>query len=174
VSDHNENTNPIDPATAVCIRRKVRQIVRRTALNPSDREDLEQDIVLEILRRLPAFDETRGKREAFIRVLLNHAVADLIRKLLSRKVPVPLTLDELAVDDPGERLVSLAQDVETVLTGLPLHLREIAELLKTLSITKAARELGMPRATLQDRVRVLRQRFEQAGLRDNFANSSVS
>jgi transposase-like protein len=37
--------------------------------------------------------------------------------------------------------------------------------LKSHSIAEIARDLGVPRTTLNDTVRRLRQRFEQAGLR---------
>ena len=38
--------------------------------------------------------------------------------------------------------------------------------MKTQSISAIAREIGVPRTTLNDTVRRLRQRFEAAGLRD--------
>jgi RNA polymerase sigma-70 factor (ECF subfamily) len=172
VSNLSEKTNPIDLTTAGRIRRKSQQLVRQAALTSSDRDDIEQDLTLELLRRLPAYNPARGQREPFIQMVLNHAASGILGK--SRHRNVPRDLDDQAVDDPSERLVSLARDVEILLKELPVGLRKLAELLKSCSIAEASRELGIPRTTLNDRVRVLRERFERAGLRDYLSISSVT
>jgi transposase-like protein len=57
-------------------------------------------------------------------------------------------------------------DLAEVIDSMPGELRDLAKRMKTQSISAIAREIGVPRTTLNDAVRRLRQRFEQAGLRD--------
>jgi len=63
-------------------------------------------------------------------------------------------------------LSQLASDLADVVAALPDELRDLAERLKTQSISEIAREVGIPRTTVNDTVRRLRQRFEHAGLRE--------
>jgi RNA polymerase sigma-70 factor (ECF subfamily) len=173
VSTPAEKPNPIDPVTAGLIRSKARQIVWRANLSPSDAEDIAQDLSIALLRRLPALDIERSPREPFIRLLLNNAAANILRGLVQQRRPIS-GLVEMPVDDPEAKLVALALDLQTVLDQLPKHLRELAELLKTCSIAEAATRLNIPRTTLNDWVRLIREQFEKAGLRDYLGTSSVT
>jgi hypothetical protein len=56
-------------------------------------------------------------------------------------------------------------DLADVVAHLPKELRDLAERLKSRSLSETSRELGIPRSTLQRRVHRLRQYFEDAGLR---------
>lgn len=173
MSDRPERDNPIDAATAGLIRRKARELARQCGLTPHDRDDVEQDITLEVLRRLPRFDEARGARRSFLRLLVEHAAADLLHRA-ARPRPRAGETVEPAVGDRATRLAALARDVEAVLAALPADLRTLAEVLKTRSVTEAAEFLGVPRTTLNDRVRALRERFAGAGMRDYLPCSSVA
>ena len=73
-----------------------------------------------------------------------------------------------------QETVELALDVEEVLNRLPDNLRGLCELLKTGSIADAARAMGVPRMTLNDHVKKLREFFEAAGLRDYLAGRPSS
>ena len=55
--------------------------------------------------------------------------------------------------------------VNDVLAQLPPELRQLADLLQDSPMAEAARILGVARTTLYGRVRKLRQRFEEKGLR---------
>ena len=46
----------IDPYAAGLIRFKARQLVGQAGFTASDRNDLEQDLILDLLRRLPKYD----------------------------------------------------------------------------------------------------------------------
>ena len=65
-----------------------------------------------------------------------------------------------------QELCELAQDVADIVAGLPPELRELAEALKTESISQIARRTGLPRRTINARVRQLRERLERAGLKN--------
>jgi hypothetical protein len=57
-------------------------------------------------------------------------------------------------------------DITEVVTKLPDELRDLAERLKTRSVSEIARDMGVPRTTLNESVRRLCRRFESAGLKD--------
>lgn len=59
--------------------------------------------------------------------------------------------------------MELRLDCEEVLDRLPPDLGRIAELLKVMSLSDAARELGIPKTTLWNRLAVLRRHFAAAG-----------
>ena len=58
----------------------------------------------------------------------------------------------------------LASDVATVIAELSSEDRELCERLQSQPLTEIARELGIARSTLADRLQKLRSQFEQAGL----------
>ena len=59
----------------------------------------------------------------------------------------------------------ILEDVTNVIQTLPPDLRELANSLKSQSISEVARRSGVPRTTLNDRVRRIRTVFDKAGLR---------
>ena len=56
-----------------------RRISQRRGLNPSDRDDLRQDILLALLTRAHRYDQLRGATATFVKVLTRHAVVDQAR-----------------------------------------------------------------------------------------------
>ena len=63
-------------------------------------------------------------------------------------------------------MAQLVLDTAEVIAGLTPELRELAERLKADSVSQVARDLGVPRTTLNGRIQELRRRFERARLRD--------
>jgi DNA-directed RNA polymerase specialized sigma24 family protein len=141
---------------------------------------------------LPAFDPGQGHWNVFVTTVVERSAEKLLRRHRAekrdcRRVCSLDALIEADDDDPAglgdtvrpreqdarrangsrdpEELAALALDVAEVLARLPAPLREVAELLMTLSVSEAARALGVPRTTLLRRVERLRQCFEDAGLR---------
>ena len=140
-----------------------------------------------------SFDPKRAHWHVFVTTVVNRCAANLLRdqRALKRdsdrldslhcKVPVP---GEAPVElgdcldtteknrhrgqAPRDQLEqeSLAVDVTSLLETLNDDDRDLARRLSETSISQAARELGVPRTTLNDAVRRLRQRFEDAALRD--------
>jgi RNA polymerase sigma-70 factor (ECF subfamily) len=174
VSD--EHLQPIDPAVRELIRRKAGQLIGRAGLTPQDRDDLEQKLVLHLLRRLP--DGARAYPEALVLAVLFRYAANILRagraaKRDSRRArPLGGSGDVPAGGDrrrpavrTDEEWAELASDVADVLAGLPPDDRDLAERLMRQSKAAAARGLGVPRTTLYVALRRLRARFERAGLR---------
>lgn len=175
------------------IKKKVRQIIGRAGFTKQDRQDLEQELIARLLHSLRSFDPKQAHRKAFVTAVVERDVANLLRdkqaeKRDHRRIGTLNVMIEVTEDGPtelaetiGERefnarrcrdprsaedLAQLACDLAEIVAALPDELRDLAERLKTQSISAIARDVGVPRTTLNDTVRRLRQRFEQAGLRD--------
>lgn len=175
------------------VKRKVRQIIGRAGYTRQDKEDLEQELLTRLLQGLRSFDPDVAHRKSFVTAIVERAVATILRDAeaqkrdhrrissLQRLVDLtdegPTELAETIGDreyngrrcrDPrsDEDLAQLVTDLAEVIDSMPGELRDLAERMKTQSISAIAREIGVPRTTLNDAVRRLRQRFEQAGLRD--------
>jgi len=188
-----DHQTAIDSFAWVVIRRKARQLVGRTGFTAQDREDIEQDLALRLLESLRSYDPAQGHRNAFVTAVVDRAAAKILRDRRTKKRngghvrsldtllraldwdkdeydDVAHSFEESALVDRlpcgAEERIDLREDLAAVLARLPAELRDLAERLKTQSLSEAARELGVPRTTLQRRVAQLRQHFEEAGLRD--------
>lgn len=160
------------------IRRKIKQLVGRAGFTRQDREDLEQELVLRLLQSLNLFDSKRGHLNVFVTTVIERAVAMIVRERLAKKRDggVVRSIDQEQTKagaspepvDPrpsDQAAFDLASDLAEVLARLPDDLRALAERLKDQSVSQAARDLGVPRTTLQRQVQRLRRWFEDAGLR---------
>ncbi len=52
----------IDPYAIRLIKYKARTLVGKAGFTASDREDLEQELILDLLHRLPRYDRNRAQR----------------------------------------------------------------------------------------------------------------
>jgi hypothetical protein len=168
----------LDATARDLIRGKARQVARRAGLTRSDLSDLEQDLALHVWTRLNKFDPARqADRGAFVRMLVAHATATILRGRVRRARRAPASLDAAlcqAGDRPAEPIdagssrreaeTALALDVAAVLAVLPGDLRRVAEALRTRSVTAAARDLGLSRGAVYRRLGYLRRAFAAAGL----------
>ncbi len=189
------NYDDIDPYAVEIIRFKARQLVGQAGFTVVDRDDLEQELILDLLRRLPNYDPKRAKRNTFIARVVEHKIATLIEKQTAHKrdyrrcrcslnerfeeeeegrsVERAETLDQedylLRIGvEPGaaEELRVLALDVVVVLETLPPELGDLCRRLKQETVAEISRDTGVPRATLYQSVTKLREIFEDAGLKD--------
>lgn len=183
----------LDEYAVKLIRHKARQLVGRAGLVAADRDDLEQDMVMDLLRRLPRFDPLKAKRETFIARIVEHRVATIIetQKAALRDYRCNAgSLDERRSDDGGggtgdtppvldqdsyrretletarqdEDIRDLRRDMVRVVDDLPSDLRELCRRLLTSTVSEVSRETGVPRGTIYESVQKLRDRFEKAGL----------
>jgi RNA polymerase sigma-70 factor (ECF subfamily) len=175
------------------IRAKAGQIIGKAGFTPQDRADLEQELALRFLRRWQRYDPTKGCPGAFLKRVGDRIVANLLRDQCARKrdrrgkqslnVLVQTQDGSLAEwaqtisqEDQDRRLREdscrdeeahqLLLDLEDVLAALPPLRRELAELLKRMSLSAAARELGRSVEKAKISVALILRRFEEAGLRD--------
>lgn len=175
------------------IKRKVRQLIERNGFSPQDRQALEQDLLARVLYSLPRFDPRIGHLHRFVTAVVERHVANLLRhKRAAKRNHGRVTSLNVTVKIAGEGPTELAQTIgdrefdarlsrerrsEQELRELSLDLvsssatlpdawRLLLELRKSRSMSEAARILGVPRTTLHDWMRRIRQRFEKAGMRD--------
>ena len=184
----------IDPYAAGLIRFKARQLVGKAGFTASDREDIEQELTLDLLRRLPKYNPKRAQLNTFIARVVEHRLASLIEAQKAgirdyrrcrcslnerfedadgRSVERLETFDQEdylvrtgAQSRSSEELNRLAVDVATVLEGLPRELRNLCRRLKAETLTEISRDTGVPRGTIYESIKKLREIFEDAGLKD--------
>lgn len=171
------------------IRRKVRQLVGCHGFRDQDREQLEQELISRLLQGLKSFDPQQAHRNAFATTIVERSVATIIRhkraekrdhrRVCSLNAPLGNCNTELGATIGQDNLDSrrcrqsrsatelsdLANDVAELIASLPPDLRQLAEALKHKPIATVAREMGIPRTSLRERVLELRARFEAADMR---------
>ncbi|MCE9635857.1 MAG: hypothetical protein K8T90_09145 [Planctomycetes bacterium] len=165
--------------------------VGRAGLRSEDREDLEQEALVQLVRRIRQFDAARGEREGFVATVAQQAVSRVVehrcaaRRSWRRNTSLDAEVsaadgttaaiaDAVADDDHARRTRGarlnqterddLRLDVQAVLDRLPSGLRAVCELLMKVGPTEAAEALALPRGTLHDRTRRIRAHFREAGL----------
>lgn len=167
------------------INQKTDELVGHFGISECEREDVKQELVLDLLQRWPNYDPDLSKPRTFIAKVIRHRISTIIRHRMSEQqvfeelghIPIDETIEEeskecrrtAASERLEQDLVDLEDDVEVVLAGLPPELREIAERLRTESKAETARQLGIPESTVRYRVGKIRIAFEKAGLRDHLS-----
>lgn len=186
----------VEEYAARTVRCTARWMVGRAGFTREDVEDLEQELMVDLLRRLDRFDPTRAGRATFIaRVVENRAASLLAARNTAQRAWTrdATSLSDETDDDegngcsdrraplasdadrrPGVPLrrcpvaqVDLRLDVAVVVAALPADLRSLCERLRTASLTDVARAMGVPRTTLYRQIAVLRRRFARAGYGDS-------
>ena len=100
------------------VRREARRALHRRGLPQQERDDLQQDMLVDLLARMPAFDSTRGTLEAFTTVCCRHHATRQAERLRRERAHrhiasfddrvgteessgAPLTLGETLSDQPS-------------------------------------------------------------------------
>jgi RNA polymerase sigma-70 factor (ECF subfamily) len=149
--------------------RRVYGICYRFTGNPTDAEDLTQDVFLKIYSNLSSFDTTRGSLQVWITSLTRNLLVDNFRR--TRNLRVTSSLDdgwESAEElKPIDRLTSrgisphesaakkeLAAMVQEALARVPVDLREAVILrdLQDMDYKEIAQVLGIPEGTVKSRI----------------------
>ncbi len=176
------------------IKRKAKQLVGSAGFKSQDIEDLEQDLMLRLIQGLQSFDPEIAHQKSFVTAIVERAVATILRDAQAGKRDCGdqqslEVLVEMTGESPtrlsntigdrehnrrrgrhprtAEELQSLSSDLAAVIGSLPTDQQDLAEKLKSESIAGSARELGIPRTTLNDAVRRLQTRFMQSHVDDH-------
>ena len=192
--DFENRYDGIGDYAAWLIRYKARQLIGSAGLTKSDLEDIEQELILDLLQRLPKYDSDKAGYKTFIARVVDHRIATIIEErtaglrdwrlcITSLNDIVPLEegvcgerLEAYDIDEylrrtgrlsrnSAERL-ELSIDLGSVVASLKPELRMLCERLKTDSVTEISRDTGIPRTTLYGRIEELRNLFEDSGLKE--------
>ncbi len=188
------NLDCFDPFTARFIRAKVRKLIGLAGFTESDRLDLTQEFVRDILQRRKKFKPANGNWEAFVVVVCENRFATILehRQAAMRSchceagslncpvkhakgkrveigdiIPQPEQDPRTGRRHPShEKTADMAMDISEVLQHLPPEEREICERLKHGSKRSVACSLGMSQGAFYGVLKQIRSRFERASLRD--------
>ncbi len=184
----------VDPYAIRLIKYKARMLVGKAGFTASDREDLEQELILDLLHRLPRYDRNRARRSTFIARVVEHKIANLIKAQKAgirdyrrcrcslndrfededgRSIERIDTLDQEhsgthtgTQSGPSDELRCLAIDMGYVLETLPPELRDLCQRLAKETVTEISCSTGLPRGTIYESIKRLRKIFRDAGLKD--------
>jgi RNA polymerase sigma-70 factor (ECF subfamily) len=176
------------------IKYKAKRLVGRAGFVRSDQEDLEQELRLDLLRRLSSFDPSKATLHTFADRVVRHKIASIIearkagvrdyrRQQWSLNDPLktpdgkPAERGDMLAEDagrlrasdanrPAAERVDLEHDVRALLAGLPPELRGLCRRLMKGTPTEVERETGTARGTLYESFETLRRRFEKGRLKE--------
>jgi RNA polymerase sigma-70 factor (ECF subfamily) len=134
---------------------------------PTDfRRDLEQEALLELWRKRPAYDPQRGSWRTFSERVVANLMTSLVRRMHSvrsgqfSEEPLENYFGLPAPNDRGD----LRTDVSQVLSSLSQFDRSVAAHLIDYSANETGERLGVSRATVYRAIGRLRAAFTEAGL----------
>lgn len=177
------------------VHHKARQLVGKAGYTQDEVDDIKQDLIVDLLERLPKFDPAKATYNTFVARVVERKISKLLRDRQAemrdhRREACSLNEDiDDGDDEPMQRVATISQDeqdirtgkyrrsaeerehlrldIETVLADLPPDLRRAAELLQTLPVAQVAREMGVPHATFYDKYLMrLRDAFAAKGMGD--------
>lgn len=180
----------LHPYAEKLIRNKARRLVGHAGFVCSDQADIEQELRLDLLRRLSNFDPGKATLNTFADRVVRHKVASIIEAKKARlrdyrrqqcslndplKTPDGKRAERGDTVDQNEACrrtgrssrstEDLANDLSAAVSNLPPDLRDLCHRLMNQNLTEAAQDAGIPRGTLYESVETLRRRFEKAGLK---------
>ncbi|HOY62649.1 MAG TPA: sigma factor [bacterium] len=193
--DISEKDGGFDEYELTTIRVKARKLIGKAGFTRDDLEDIQQEIVLDILQRLPAYDPEKSSRHTFINDIADNKIAALIEERNAEKRDYRFTSGSLDdAKDDGDRAwesrinsvtaedfpwnkggalsdfdrFELRADIVQAFRGLPPNLQDICLRLMRDSAGVVAAETGIPKATVLYNLKKIRKHFEKSGLKNLF------
>lgn len=146
------------------IRLKIRALCKPPLYRSSDHDDVQQEVLLHLAKSWPRFDLSRGEAGAFLAAAIVNKINSMTRREAAAKRGRLRT--RRLEDEPLSACRPLldAAALHKALSSLPPELADVAAaILRAGSVAGAARLLGIPRSTLRDRLRDLRERLSDFG-----------
>jgi RNA polymerase sigma factor (sigma-70 family) len=149
--------------------RRVYGLCYRFTGNPTDAEDLTQDVFLKIFSNLASFDMARGSLQVWITTMTRNLLVDNFRRTKNQRATSSLDEGWESTEElrPIDRLTSsapsphesaaqkeLAKMVQNALARVSVELREAVILrdLQDLDYKEIAQVLGIPEGTVKSRI----------------------
>lgn len=173
-------------------RYKARQLIGTNGFSADDLDDVQQELLVDVIQRMPKYDGDRAAVKTFICRLMDHRIADLIRRRhAAHRDPQrnACSLDDWVRDETGAWVrrgvtycddrahahtgqvrrnpqddTELALDTADVVAGLPDALRDLCTRLQSQTVTQVAHETSVARTGLYDRIGEVRSQFSVSGL----------
>jgi len=164
------------------------RLVGRFGFTGADRDDIQQEILLDYFIRVRRYNLAKSGRRTFLHRVVRNRIATLCEfqsagcrdyRLCSDSLDAP-SGDSIPLEDtvsadayqdrvgrcatPSWDREELRIDVDRVLATLPSELAAIANMLRSEGVVETAYQLGMPRATLYRRIAEIRIAFRSAEL----------
>ncbi len=177
--DANKKIHPYAKSFIEC---KARQLIGKCGIRSQDVEDVEQELYLDLSKRMPRYDPGKSKITTFIQRVVENKIANILRERCAKKnlafinarsleeaVGVngngsEVTLGDAIDSDRFERRQrgrsrtrqeerELKSDARDVMGILPKELRIACQLLLNgTPVSNAAKQTGFKRSTFYDRV----------------------
>jgi hypothetical protein len=149
-------------------------------------EDYEQDLVADLIARRKAFDPKLASFRTFADRIVAHRASSLAQPSLSARIerelvsfdvppehlePGETPLVEMLADPraPTEEQLAIGIDVRRFVDALPARLLDTCAILMAGSITEGAREAGIARCTVHERIGIIRRQARAQGLQQYLA-----
>ena len=184
----------IDPYIVKLVAFKANQLCMRPEFTDADREDLEQELVLDVLQRISEYDSTKAKQSTFAAHIINNKAATILARcralkrnhnrieyslndIIEDKEGVLWERDELFDRDiflinigrqsrPSQELIDMRIDVQNYINSLPPQHQDICKMLMRKTITSTAQSMGTPRTTTYGIISKIRKELKRSGLDD--------
>ena len=156
---------------------KARKLVGRFGFMEHDLPDIEQELLLALVKKLPHFDPGIARETTFIMRVVESKIADLINyqqagcrdwRQRGPSLNIPVGKSGIGVSDLVETIASgnntdihLALDVDEFIKQLSPELAEICELLKHYTITEILEFYPMSRTAFHHKLKAIKQIFHQ-------------
>jgi RNA polymerase sigma-70 factor (ECF subfamily) len=133
-------------------------VARRVVRDPNRAEDVTQDAFLEIWRKAPDFDASRGSAKTWIMTIAHRRAVDAVRRNESQKKYDGATVrDDVSRDEPADTLIkdeehSAVRECLETLTPLQLESVRLAYF-SGYTYSEVATLLGKPLPTIKTRMR---------------------
>ena len=170
------------------IKYKARHLVGHVGFTAEDRQDIEQDLIIDLLQRLSNFNPEKAQHNTFVARVVDNKIASMIeaRTTIKRDYRVTvISINEPLVDSDGDvmdhsetisqddyffRINSSVRsavdqhdlniDLHTAIAQLPEELQRLCQLLSHDSISEVSRTTGCSRIKLYNALKRIRKVFE--------------
>ena len=133
-------------------------VARRVVRDPSRAEDVAQEVFLEVWRKAPSFDDSRGSAKTWIMTIAHRRAVDAVRRNESQKKYDGQVLgDDVGHDEPVERIIkeeehSAVRNCLETLTELQMESVRLAYF-NGYTYSEVATLLDKPLPTIKTRMR---------------------
>ena len=192
--DTNKRIHDFEDFALDMVNIKAAELVGKAGYTADDFEDIRQDMLVDLVKRLRKYNPGRSNFKLFVTCVIDRKAQNLIRYRESdirdyRREDCSLNeevatsesdelvqrLNTIDQDDqdirsgkcrrPSAERLQLRIDVEVALADLPPNLRRAAELLQTLPVSHVAHAMGIPQSTFYKyHLSQLREAFTAKGL----------